>query len=253
MKKFLKKIAIFCAIITAVSLFTNLTSPEQTYAADDCRSFAGMPSWDCNVGSMDSEEGIINGIGMIAANVLAALSVAAGYIVVGFVIYGGYLYMMSSGDPGKAAAGKKAITNALIGLAIVICAYVIFNAIRVALVGNQSIGSCDPTTGTGCVSRDQAGQMIVNSIQWVAGLGGAVCAIFIVVGGWGYMTSGADPGKLQKAKNTILYAIIGLIIVALAFVITGFVSSQIREATNAYLLNSEVANNINKETLNEKV
>ena len=251
MKKFLKKIAIFCAIITAVSLFTNITSSDNTYA--DCRYFAGMPSWDCEVGDMESEEGIVNGIGMIAANVLAALSVAAGYIVVGFVIYGGYLYMMSSGDPGKAATGKKAITNALIGLAIVICAYVIFNAIRVALVGSQSIGSCDPTTGSGCISGDQAGEMIVNSIQWVAGLAGAVCAIFVVVGGWGYMTSGADPGKLQKAKNTILYALIGLIIVALAFIITGFVGNTIREAANAYLLNTEVANNINKEIIDEKV
>jgi hypothetical protein len=44
------------------------------------------------------------------------------------------------------------------------------------------------------------------------------------------MTSQGDPGKLQKAKTTILYSIIGLVIVALAEILTAFVSNLVREA-----------------------
>ena len=253
MKNFAKKIAVFCGIIAIISSVVGFVSPGEAYA-EECRAyFLGLPSWDCNVGDIKNEEDLKNSIGMIAANVLTAISAAAAYLVVGYVIYGGYLYMMSSGDPGKAAAAKNTLVHAFIGLAIVICAYAIFSGIRIALVGNQAIGSCDPTTGDGCIKSGETGQMILNLIQWVAGMGGAVAAIFLVVGGWGYMTSAGDPGKVQKAKNTILYAIIGLIVVALAEVITAFIGNTIRESAGInYRQDSLISTNINKENPNEK-
>lgn len=146
--------------------------------------------------------------------------------------------MFSSGDPGKAAAGKKTLTHAFIGLAICISSYTIFGAIRIALIGNSnSLGECG-ITGTTCV---EPGDLVINLIQWVAGMGGIVAAIFIVVGGWGYITSSGDPSKLQKAKSTILYALIGLAIVALTEVITAFISSTIRDA-NAMQTTTVIAN-----------
>ena len=65
------------------------------------------------------------------------------------------------------------------------------------------------------------------------GIAGVVAIIFVVYGGILYITSTGDPGKIKKAKDAILYALIGLAIVALAQVITAFVSSKIREANNA--------------------
>ena len=38
-----------------------------------------------------------------------------------------------------------------------------------------------------------------------------------------YTTSGGDPGKVKKGKDTIIYGIVGLIIAILAFVIVNFV------------------------------
>ena len=37
------------------------------------------------------------------------------------------------------------------------------------------------------------------------------------------MTSSGDAGKIKKARDTILYAVIGLIVVALAFALVNFV------------------------------
>ena len=52
---------------------------------------------------------------------------------------------------------------------------------------------------------------------------GVIAVIFIIIGGINYMTSQGDPGKVKKAKDTVLYGIIGLIIALLAFAITAFV------------------------------
>jgi hypothetical protein len=45
----------------------------------------------------------------------------------------------------------------------------------------------------------------------------------IILGGFKYITSGGDTGNVTGAKNTILYAIVGLVIVALAQIIVRFV------------------------------
>lgn len=188
----------------------------------DCRDFAGFTSWDCNV-DITSAETIKTGVWTIAANVLTDISVLAAYLVLGYVIYGGYLYIMSSGDPGKIADGKKTLIHAFIGLAIVMLSNVILNTIRIALGTNFS---ADCTT-TNC---GDPGVMATNAIQWVIGMAGIVAVIFIVYGGVGYMTSNGDPGKVKKSRDAIVYAGIGLIIVAIAEIITAFVTNTIKDA-----------------------
>lgn len=60
---------------------------------------------------------------------------------------------------------------------------------------------------------------ILNSIILISGL---IAVIFIIIGGVKYMTSTGDAGKVKQAKDTILYAVIGLIICALAFAIVNW-------------------------------
>lgn len=194
-----------------------------------CRNFLGLTSWDCNV-NITNEETLKSGIWQIAANVATDITVLAAYLVLGFVIYGGYLYILSSGDPNKVATGKKTLIQAFIGLAIVMLAYVILNAIRIALIGSNSFAACDLSTGYDCVN---ANDLVTTSIQWIIGIAGVVAVIFIVYGGISYATSSGDSNKLQKAKQTLLYALIGLAIVGLAELITAFVSGIIRDAKPA--------------------
>ena len=75
--------------------------------------------------------------------------------------------------------------------------------------------------------------VILYIVNVIIGVSGIVAVIFIVVGGVGYMTSAGDTTKLEKAKKTILYAAIGLIICALAFAIVNFVIlNLLNEPTN---------------------
>jgi uncharacterized Tic20 family protein len=56
---------------------------------------------------------------------------------------------------------------------------------------------------------------------------GAVSVIFLLIGAFKYVTSNGDAGQIGKAKNTILYAIIGLIVTALSFTIVQFVLGRV--------------------------
>ena len=80
--------------------------------------------------------------------------------------------------------------------------------------------------------KDNLTKVIGSIVSAVIAILGVVAIIFIVVGGIGYMTSTGDAGKVKKAKDTILYACIGLIICALAFAITQFVISTLNNATS---------------------
>lgn len=64
---------------------------------------------------------------------------------------------------------------------------------------------------------------IIKIINRVIAALGIVCVIVVIIGGINYMTSQGDPGKVKKARDTILYSVIGLIICALSFVIVNFV------------------------------
>ena len=64
-------------------------------------------------------------------------------------------------------------------------------------------------------------------INVIIGVVGVVSVIFIVIGGLSYVTSAGDPGKTKKAKDTILYAVIGLIVAVLAFAIVNFVLASV--------------------------
>lgn len=69
--------------------------------------------------------------------------------------------------------------------------------------------------------------IIINSVIGVLGI---VAVIVIIIGGINYMTSSGDAGKVKKAKDTILYGVIGLIVCVLAFAIANFVIQAINNA-----------------------
>lgn len=76
---------------------------------------------------------------------------------------------------------------------------------------------------------DKVNALITQIINIFSVIVGIVAVIFIIIGGLKYITSGGDSGNVTGAKNTILYAIIGLIIVALAQFIVRFVLSKTAE------------------------
>lgn len=72
---------------------------------------------------------------------------------------------------------------------------------------------------------------LTNIINWVLAAGGIIAVGVIVYGAIKFLTSQGQPDKTKQASQIIAYAIIGLVIVALAFAIVNFVFGAIGEAT----------------------
>lgn len=68
---------------------------------------------------------------------------------------------------------------------------------------------------------------IIDIVNVIIGVLGVVAVLVVVLGGIQYMTSSGDSGKVKKAKDTILYGVIGLVICVLAYAIVNFVISAI--------------------------
>ncbi len=60
---------------------------------------------------------------------------------------------------------------------------------------------------------------------------GAIAVIMIVIGGLRYVISGGDQAQITSAKNTILYAIVGIIVAMLGYAAVNFVLSTLIEGT----------------------
>lgn len=86
------------------------------------------------------------------------------------------------------------------------------------------------STNTGNVPTAINGQdgliaKIVNVLLFVIGI---ISVIMIIVGGIRYATSNGDANSVTAAKNTILYAIVGLVVAIFAYAIVTFVVDQIK-------------------------
>ena len=89
----------------------------------------------------------------------------------------------------------------------------------------KATGNCDETSLTG--SGAKVDGMLKTAIDLFSLVVGVIAVIMIIVGGVKYITSGGDSGNVTGAKNTILYAVVGLVVVALAQVIVRFVLSNV--------------------------
>lgn len=68
-------------------------------------------------------------------------------------------------------------------------------------------------------------KLIIDILMWIIG---AIAVIVIVVGGIKYVTSDGDAGKIKSAKDTILYAVIGIVVAILSYAIVNFILTNLK-------------------------
>lgn len=89
-------------------------------------------------------------------------------------------------------------------------------------LGSNSSCTTDPSGGTGLNGIIKA---VINILSLLVGI---TAVIMIIIGGLRYITSNGDSGSITSARNTILYAVIGLVIVAMAQAIVQFVLNRLK-------------------------
>ncbi len=87
-----------------------------------------------------------------------------------------------------------------------------------------SDSSCPDEGGTAVNKVNEIIKLVINLFSIIVGV---ISVIMIIIGGLKYITSGGESGNVTSAKNTILYAIIGLVVVALAQIIVRFVLAKV--------------------------
>ena len=235
----IKKIPLFLALIFMMSGFVSTiygssvsaqttpatTETVPTQPSSSCSSgILTLPPWYKGLTkpgegcTLKSPSEVTGGVGayiwIIALNIIDILFQLVGYAAVIFIIIGGYFYMTSNGDPNRSARGRTTITNAVIGIAIAIGASAIVREVAsVTINAGQS------------ATADSYLQGIINLALTLAG---TVAVVVIVLAGIRIASSSGDPANFAKAKNTILYAVIGLVIVFAAWAITDFVLKELQ-------------------------
>lgn len=80
---------------------------------------------------------------------------------------------------------------------------------------------------TGLPVVDASSVQLQQILQIVLGIFGAIAVLIIVIAGLKFVTSAGNPQSASKARSTILYAIIGLIVISAAEVIVSFVLGKV--------------------------
>jgi len=102
-----------------------------------------------------------------------------------------------------------------------------FALLPVATVGAQALDEiCSDTGSDGavCQNKDQSTDtFILSLINFLLYIIGAVAVVIMIIGGFLYATSSGNAASVSRAKNTILYAVIGLVISMIAYAVVNFV------------------------------
>jgi len=102
--------------------------------------------------------------------------------------------------------------------------------------------NADPTTGSAadgaqCAQANQTpstlfgnGGIFATIANVLIFLVGAIAVIYLIIGGLRYVTSGGDAKAVSAAKDTILYAVIGIVVAVISFALVSFVINALPKA-----------------------
>jgi hypothetical protein len=243
MKKIKKKISLFLLVTTlffAGATIISLSSVK-VLAADDTAAYNAYikcltdcgdnPSSDCIntcAASYRTATGTSSGTGSVSAGstsftnplqfntvegLLGAILSAVQKIIVVlaliFIVIGSVLILSSAGTPDMVERGKKAITMALVGLALGLAA----PSILKELAGVLGWG------GAATLSGPSLSQIALNVLSFLLGIAGVLTLIMLVIGAIMYLTSAGDEERVESGKKIFKSALIGIVIVMASMII----------------------------------
>lgn len=109
---------------------------------------------------------------------------------------------------------------------LICCSFLLATNVLAYSQENQNEFIKQTAGGTGLSKAEFTG-VVAGIVNVVLGIVGAIFVALIIYGGTSWIIAAGSPDKIGKAKKIIIYAIIGLIVVASAYVISYFISTSI--------------------------
>jgi len=115
-------------------------------------------------------------------------------------------------------------------------AFALVFGLGLILVPATNVGAAVNALGDACAANpnsvvcknkgDSAGDVVKTVVNVLLYVIGVISVLMIIIGGIMYATSAGEAGRIKTAKDTILYAIVGLAVAFFAFAIVNWVLTQ---------------------------
>lgn len=161
---------------------------------------------------VEAAEKIVLGLTAFFSGFLASIAIAA-------IIFGGFQIITARGDEGKMSIGKRNVLYAVIGLFVAALSDFVVN--NVVYPKGRLAGAAEVTEGV---------RAITGIINWALGFVGVISVALMIYGGVQMMLSRGEESKYIAGKKTLIYAVIGLMVVMISYSIVGFVFRAIGKA-----------------------
>ncbi len=173
----------------------------------------------------------IENINSLLCNLICSLASIGPALCALVMLYGGLRYVTSADDPGARSAARSIITNALIGLILILIALPLVNIVISDILTKVTCYCFEDIN-----PAEQIGRILCNFICFIATTAPAICALVMLYGGLKWLVSADDAEARANAKNTLISALIGIIIVMIAIPLVNIVISSILPAAHCNCL-----------------
>ena len=90
-----------------------------------------------------------------------------------------------------------------------------------------SLPGCNSFIGIRCDGNNSVTGLILIVINWMLALAGLVAVLFLIIGGFWFITSAGNEETAEKGKSTVINAIIGIVVIVLSYVIVTVISNLV--------------------------
>jgi len=88
--------------------------------------------------------------------------------------------------------------------------------------------------GGGISGSQTLGQFITNVIRMLLFFAAAIAVLFVIIGGYQYLTSAGDDEQAEKGKKTLINAIIGIVLIVLSYAIVTVISRTVTSSNSLF-------------------
>lgn len=92
--------------------------------------------------------------------------------------------------------------------------------------------NCTDLNGVNCQATSVNG-LIKTVINWLLGIAFGIAVLFLIIGGFWYITSAGNEETAEKGKGTAINAIIGIVIIILSYVIVNVISNLVTNTSSS--------------------
>jgi hypothetical protein len=119
------------------------------------------------------------------------------------------------------------VTVAVMAASLVLALLPLLAPLHIADAQLNSAFPCDSSSGLRC-SETTLPQIFRTIINWALGIAFGIAVIFLIVGGFKYITSGGNEDSAKAGRNSVIHALIGIVIIILSYVIVNVVANLVQ-------------------------